>query len=296
MTPARPIIFGEVLFDRFPDGSAVLGGAPFNVAWHLQAFGCEPVLVTRVGRDALGERVLNACAKWGLDAVGLQVDGDVETSTVDVTFKDGEPQYDIVKPRAFDRIDAQQLPSFAAAPLIYHGSLALRSAPSRAAFDALVAATRAPRFIDVNLRTPWWSRDAVIERCREARWVKLNTDEWDVVVGEPDVSPRSVLEAFDLDGILITRGAEGADFVTRDIHERVVPHAVSEVVDTVGAGDAFASVMLLGLLSRWPAHTTLQRAQHFASRIVGVRGATVDDRAFYATVMNDWSDDGLKEA
>ena len=39
INPARAIIFGEVLFDTFPDGTAVLGGAPFNVAWHLQGFG-----------------------------------------------------------------------------------------------------------------------------------------------------------------------------------------------------------------------------------------------------------------
>ena len=35
-------VFGEVLFDVFPDGKQVLGGAPFNVAWHLQAFGIAP--------------------------------------------------------------------------------------------------------------------------------------------------------------------------------------------------------------------------------------------------------------
>ena len=40
--PTQPLIFGEVLFDQFEDGSSVLGGAPFNVAWHLQAFGMQP--------------------------------------------------------------------------------------------------------------------------------------------------------------------------------------------------------------------------------------------------------------
>ena len=48
---ARPAVFGEVLFDCFADGTRVLGGAPFNVAWHLQAFGEAPLFVSRVGDD-----------------------------------------------------------------------------------------------------------------------------------------------------------------------------------------------------------------------------------------------------
>jgi fructokinase len=45
----RPLVVGEVLFDVMPDGNRILGGAPFNVAWHLQAFGLKPLLITRVG-------------------------------------------------------------------------------------------------------------------------------------------------------------------------------------------------------------------------------------------------------
>ncbi len=53
----RPVIFGEVLYDCFPDGQAVLGGAPFNVAWHLQGFGRAPLFISRVGDDPLGHHV-----------------------------------------------------------------------------------------------------------------------------------------------------------------------------------------------------------------------------------------------
>ena len=67
----RPIIFGEVLFDCFPDGSRVLGGAPFNVAWHLQAFGAEPLFVSRVGNDPMGRKIRDAMLQWGMDTSGL---------------------------------------------------------------------------------------------------------------------------------------------------------------------------------------------------------------------------------
>lgn len=284
----RPLLFGEVLFDRFPDGSAVLGGAPFNVTWHLRAFGLDPLLVTRVGDDDLGARVREACDRWELDDTGLQVDPDVATSTSEITFEDGEPSYDIVLDRAFDRIDAAALPDVDAAPLLYHGSLALRAAPSRAAYDTLRARVDAPRFVDVNLRAPWWTRDVVVDLCSGARWVKLNADEWDVLAADETDDVPAVLTRLAIEQVVITRGEQGADLVTRDHRAHVAPGPDVEVVDTVGAGDAFTSVLLLGLLSDWPTDVTLRRAQDFASRIVGVRGATVDDRAFYDTVVDEW--------
>ena len=59
-----PAIFGEVLFDCFEDGSRVLGGAPFNVAWHLQAFGCKPLLISRVGDDPMGKLIRETMLQW----------------------------------------------------------------------------------------------------------------------------------------------------------------------------------------------------------------------------------------
>jgi fructokinase len=60
------------------------------------------------------------------------------------------------------------------------------------------------------------------------------------------------------------------------------------VVDAVGAGDGFASVLILGLIRNWPVQQTLDRAQAFASAIVGQRGATARDPGFYAPFLDDW--------
>ncbi len=70
----RPIIFGEVLYDTFPDDAAVLGGAPFNVAWHLQGFGLQPLFISRVGTDELGAQVIADMQAWGMDLRGVQRD------------------------------------------------------------------------------------------------------------------------------------------------------------------------------------------------------------------------------
>ena len=91
MNNNRITIFGEVLFDRFPDGSSVLGGAPFNVAWHLQAFGQRPLFISRIGRDRLGDTIRSAMQSWQMDVLGLQQDEIYPTGTVQVAIEQGEP-------------------------------------------------------------------------------------------------------------------------------------------------------------------------------------------------------------
>ena len=79
---ATPLVFGEVLFDHFPDGSRVLGGAPFNVAWHLQGFGLDPLVVTAVGADRTGREAVETMAAWGMSTEGVQVDRTHPTGRV----------------------------------------------------------------------------------------------------------------------------------------------------------------------------------------------------------------------
>ena len=131
----RPCIFGEVLFDHFPDGRRVLGGAPFNVAWHLQAFGESPLLVSRIGDDADGAAVAHAMDDWDMERAGLQTDPRLPTGRVQVSIEDGEPSYDIVHPSAWDAIEPPGLD--ARCLLLYHGTLALRDDRARQAWRQL---------------------------------------------------------------------------------------------------------------------------------------------------------------
>ena len=294
MTEARVCIFGEVLFDHFPDGRSVLGGAPFNVAWHLQAFGLAPHFISRVGDDAEGEAVRTAMRDWGMDASGLQTDTRRDTGRVSIRFDDGEPVYEIVDDCAYDAIDGDAAAASAdgACGLLYHGSLALRNAASRAALARLRREHAGSVFVDVNLRAPWWRREAVIEWLSGASWVKLNRDEL-ALLGPAAANPReqaeAMLHAHGLDGLVVTLGAEGAELFTADgLQLRAAPRGGDAVVDTVGAGDALTSVMILGLRRGWPLALTLERAQDFASAIVGRRGATVADKAFYRAFIERW--------
>jgi fructokinase len=295
MSRQRPCIFGEVLFDHFPDGKRVLGGAPFNVAWHLQAFGQSPYFVSRVCDDAEGEEIRAAMRGWGMDSSGLQTDSERPTGKVMVSFENAEPAYDIVENCAYDAIDSGAIEASPAArdcEFLYHGSLALRGEPSRSALWQLETTGRKTVFIDVNLRSPWWQLEQVQEMLRGASWVKLNRDELDLLGRDGSGSvlePPFFLREYALRGLLLTLGASGAALHTRDGDPvEVSPRGEIDLVDTVGAGDAFASVTILGLLNQWPAQLTLRRAQDFASCIVGRQGATVADPSFYRPFIEEW--------
>ena len=296
--PTRPpLVFGEVLFDRFPDGRQVLGGAPFNVAWHLQAFGAAPRFISAIGNDPLGEQIAAAMDDWGMDRSGLQWDPAHPTGTVEVSLEGGEPSYEIVADRAYDNIDADGLPMLPAGALLYHGSLALRAEPSRAALNRLCERQHTAIFLDVNLRDPWWDEPQLKRLLERATWVKLNADELQLLApstrGSADMSvedqARALQQHYGLDIVYATLGAHGALALdAAGVVHAVAPSGRVDVVDAVGAGDGFASVLILGLLHGWPLPRTLERAQTFASAIVGRRGATVHDPAFYDGFRADW--------
>ena len=289
---AVPVIFGEVLFDCFPDGNSVLGGAPFNVAWHLQAFGLSPLLISAIGDDALGKKVKSAMLQWKMNTTGLQLDPQHPTGSVDIKFYNGEPQYTIIEHRAYDYINADLLPPLSENSIFYHGSLALRNQTSGETLSKLKAQHTGNVFMDVNLRDPWWQKAFVLKLADESDWVKLNQDELSQLgcgKGDIETQSREFIETHKLKGLVITLGAKGAiAFTENGSVAQVRPSQTLEVVDTVGAGDAFTSVLILGLSHQWPLQQTMQRAQDFASLMVGQQGATVHDQNFYQEKIADW--------
>ena len=287
-----PILFGEVLFDCFEDGSRVLGGAPFNVAWHLQAFGFSPLLISRVGDDPPGREIRDTMLHWGMSTAGLQLDSAHPTGEVRVSLVDGQPSFDIVADRAYDHINDEPLPPLTPA-LIYHGSLGLRQAQSAATLEALLERYEAPVFLDVNLRPPWWDHEQVTRLLDHTRWLKINDDELDTLLAGPETLVQKAANLIDmhhLNVIIVTQGAQGAFAISSDgSSAKVTPGGESTVVDTVGAGDAFASVCIAGLLREWPLALNLERAQQFASLVVTRRGATNDDPNLYTTLIREWN-------
>jgi len=293
------VLFGEVLADVFSD-RYVLGGAPFNVARHLKAFGQNPILVTRLGHDALGGEVLEVMKRIGMETLGVQCVNNYPTGRVQVHMKEGGHEFEILPAQAYDFIHPAvvRMTALSVNPrLIYFGTLAQRSETSRRALKALLRSTGAAKFLDINLRVPWYDEKTLRRSLRYADIVKLNDDEVGILASMFEISQndmegqvKELINRFGLEQVVVTCGSEGAWQINRNGKKLVayIENRVTQLVDTVGAGDGFASVCILGNLLRWPVARTLERANTFAAAICRIRGAIPDHTGFYQPFIQQW--------
>ena len=305
--PATTVVFGEALVDDFTT-LQVVGGAPFNVARHLAALMAPQLMITRIGKDHNGTAVRAEFERFAMNQAGLQVDPIEETGRVLVERGAKGHRFTIVPCQAYDFIERElALAALATVQpsIVYFGTLAQRSERSRATLAALLEAAHAPRFLDLNLRD-----DQVDERCvtrslQAANIVKVNEEElqalfqWYFRVGPSDpalsaeevrASCQALLQMFSLDALIVTLGHRGAVYFGSDgavIDSRDNP-APPFVIDTVGAGDAFSAIFLLGKMRGWALGLTLARANEFAGAICAIAGAVPRDLGFYDKWMSRW--------
>jgi fructokinase len=303
------VVFGEALVDEFPT-EQVVGGAPFNVARHLAAFMAPALMITRIGRDRNGAAVRAEFERFAMRDAGLQTDPMEETGRVVVerSSQGHGHQFHILPRQAYDFIDAGAAAASLAdvdAGMVYFGTLAQREDSSRAALDAVLAATPAKRYLDLNLRTGQYEEGTVTRSLEAADIVKVNEEElqslfqWYFQIG-PNAAPlateevhaacRALMDRFGLETLIVTLGHRGSVVFLADgslIPNRENP-APPFVIDTVGAGDAFSAIFLLGRARGWPLELTLARANEFAGAICAVAGAVPRDLNFYDKWVARW--------
>jgi len=279
----KVLAVGEVLWDLLPDGKQ-LGGAPSNFAYHCRSLGADARIVTRIGDDDLGREVLERFRGLDLPTDGVEIDPEAPTGTVSVVLDaDGQPRYTIHEGVAWDRIEAgpDALVRAAAADAVCFGSLAQRAPASRDAIARIVAAAGpdALRIFDVNLRPPFVDREVVARSLEAADVLKLNDEELVVLAEMFDVSgpPEGAVEAlagrFGLKVVAVTRGT-GGSLLFADGAWSDHPGVRVEVVDTIGAGDAFTAAMTVGLLAGRPLDEINHRANAVAAFVCTRPGGT----------------------
>ena len=281
---AEILCVGEVLWDALPAG-LFLGGAPFNVACHLSAAGVPVTMVSRVGDDRLGEEALRRAARYGVGTDLMQVDPSLPTGFVRATVDDsGQAEYEILEPAAWDAIAAtdQLLTRAAQARAIVFGSLAQRHAVTRATLQRLWD-SKALMVFDLNLRPPYEDREIIHRSLRRAEVVKITQHEmqrlaawFDLPEGQRE-SAAALAERFSCRVVCVTRGKDGAA-MWRDGQWTEHPGFEVEVRDTVGAGDAFLSVLLLGFLEGRDSGALLHNANLIGAYVATQFGAVPADQ------------------
>jgi fructokinase len=299
------LMIGEALVDCFPD-QRVIGGAPFNVARNLGAFGVLPAMITRIGDDPLGNMIIADCKRFAVSRQGVQIDPVLSTGYVDVIVSNGGHKFAIGDNAAWDAIDPTQALMVSASikpSIICFGTLALRSAISQQAVVGVLKQAQqsgALRLLDLNLRDSASTLAIAEIALQHADIVKVNDDELRKLIEwfAPDKNDDSshtdavalLMAKFDLRYLLLTSGEKG--YAAYDHGGEIIAQGSASpqthLIDTVGAGDAFTSVVLLGEYLQWPFAKTLQRASEFASAICGIRGAVAENLKFYEPWISQW--------
>jgi 5-dehydro-2-deoxygluconokinase len=298
------ITMGRISVDVYPQQVGVslrevtsfgkyMGGSSTNVAVAAARYGHQVATITRTGADPFGEYLHDALKGFGVDDRYVTAVPGLPTP---VTFceifpPDDFPLYFYREPKAPDleiRPDELDLQAIGEAKVFWATVTGLSQEPSRTAtLQALAARDEGFTVLDLDYRPMFWeSRDEARRHVQEAlRHVNVavgNLDEWDTAVGTRDPKTAALTPGLDLavvkqgpKGVLARRGDEWAE----------APPVPVEVVNGLGAGDAFGGALCHGLLAGWP----LERTMRFAN----AAGALVVSRLACADAMP--SEDEVEE-
>lgn len=279
------LAIGEILWDVFPDDRRI-GGAPANFVYYLAKMGESAALISRVGQDSLGVQALAACHSAGLITDFIQKDYIHPTGRVRVELDEkGIPDFEIEKDAAWDFLEEEQKFSslVTTARAVYFGTLAQRCKKSRDTIQGLLkrAGAECWKVLDLNLRSPYYDRPVVESSLNLADVLKLSLEELNIISGFFSLSGteeerlKALREKFSLQVVALTLGSEGSLIVNRDRESRHPGYLVN-VIDTVGAGDAFTAALVFGLLRNMDLDEISKLANHLASFVCTRPGAWVN--------------------
>ncbi|MBK7214026.1 MAG: carbohydrate kinase [Bacteroidales bacterium] len=274
------LCFGEVLWDNLPTG-ALPGGAPMNVALHLEKLGIRSFIASSIGNDEKGRGLLNFLEHAAMDLQLIQKHDSLPTSEVKVYLNSaGNATFEICEPVAWDDINLsdQLLGKCIDAKALVYGSLASRNESTRNTLLKLLEQD-VLKIMDVNLRAPFDKRESVEPLMKKADILKLNDDEmfkigaWYGFEGSLEEISKKFFTLLGLKILVVTRGEQGALLVAGDsVYSH--PGYKVKVADTVGAGDAFLAGFLSAYFEGTDMATALDKACAIGAFVASKSGAT----------------------
>ena len=287
--------FGEILFDVYP-GKKTLGGAPFNFIYHIKKLTGSGNFISRIGDDDLGKKILSLADSNELGNY-IQIDNEHLTGVANANLdKNKIPHWQIELNRAYDFIEINEQINHMIeekTDCLYFGTLVQRNETSRKTIQSLFG-KKIKYFCDLNIRQDFYSKEIIESSLIASNAVKLNIEELDLVnvllIKEKsgiEETAKQIMKKYQIELLCVTQGSDGS-FLFKG---KEVDHCkinAEKIVDTVGAGDAYAAVLCLGYLNRWDISRLNKLASGFAAKIVSVPGALPDDDLIYNEIKQSF--------
>lgn len=274
------ICFGEVLLDVF-SGNKTIGGAPLNVALRLSSFGSTVSIISSVGDDVEGERLLEYISSSGLNTDGIQINNQFKTSQVKVILDEkGFATYNIEFPCAWDNIllneDLKNVVKLS--DIFIFGSLVVRNDITRHTLLELLKIAKYKIF-DVNLRAPHYTMEILNKLMQLANFIKFNDDELieicellDFYSKDIKTNIKFISKKTNTNRICVTLGEDGAILFINNTFYKNCGYSI-KVKDTVGAGDSFLASLIYKLLDNKHPQEALDFACVVGAIVAGKNGA-----------------------
>jgi len=279
------LAYGEALWDLLPTG-AVLGGAPFNFVYRVNSLGERGLIISRLGRDELGQKAWVRILALGMDTRFVQWDERLSTGVVEISLDENHnPDYYIVPRAAYDNIQVTDhlLQAAAEADCLCFGTLSQRTTTGRLSLEAILDASGDNiKLLDVNLRKDCFTAETVTSSLKRADILKLNEDEARHIDHMFGLSAQSiprfgavVMERWSLTHCVVTFGERGAFAASSTGENAYVPGYKVNLVDPCGAGDAFTAGFIHRLMQGQSVHQCAELGNAFGAMVAAQRGATV---------------------
>lgn len=287
---------GEILFD-FNNNEKYLGGAPFNFIYHIINISDKGNFISRIGNDELGNEIQKFFDTNNISNQFLQIDQIHKTGRAIANLDENKiPHWIIEENCAYDFIENKDEISYLINEktlCLYFGTLCQRSEISRQTIQSLFNKDII-YFCDLNIRQNYYTKDIILKSLNTSNVLKINEEELNLInkllfddeIKEEKILIKQLIEKYSIDLICVTKGENGASIYTLN-DESHYKSQIDSVIDTVGAGDAFAAILCLGYLNKIDLHKLNRLCNSFASKICTIEGALPKDKIFYNEMIEE---------
>jgi fructokinase len=281
------VAFGEVVWDILPN-EKILGGTPSNMVFRCNSFGDEGHLLSRIGNDNLGNEALIRLQELNISVANVQIDNEFPTGTVNITFEENEPVYNVTPDVAFDHIEfsPEALKLVRNADCLFFGLLPQRFGISKNTIRELIKESPASiKFFDLKLFLHFFNVTVIENLLRCSNIVRIKEKEIEFLTeklgldkGDIDSFGKQLVKKFGVDLVLITRGPNGVYAFDKTQGKFIDSGYCIEMKDNIGSGMAFSAGFLHFYLHGKP----LQEALNFGNAAGALNATRLGATSFFS--------------